>query len=172
MAETTLRSKIEQHFDTFAPAGTPAELTLRGCARLPGWRFTLGLYSVGNDCRVADIIETSGRDEVWGAVYELPVELVRRSDGKRSVLDRIEGHRTTRDPENYVPVMVMLDLDSAIAEAWTYVGLDEARDRCARDHHDARVTPTYADSILGGAESLAMPRAHVEQLRAMLAMYT
>lgn len=171
MAEQTLRSKIEQHRGEFAPTGTPTKLTLHGCARLRGWRFSLDLYSFGHGCRVADITETTDSDEVWGALYELPTELVQRRDGKRSVLDRIEGHNTTRDPENYAPVKVTVDFDGAAAEAWTYVGLEAARERCARDHHDARVTATYADSILGGAKTLAMPTANIEQLRATLARY-
>jgi hypothetical protein len=172
MAEATLQAKVEQYAPEFAPAGTPAELTLRGCARLQGWCFSLGLYSFGNGCRVADIMEATDIDEVWGALYELPSELVQRADGKRSVLDRIEGHRTTRDPENYVPRAVSVEFDGTSAMAWTYVGLDEARDRCSRDHHEARVTVAYADSILRGAIAVAIPTAHVERLRAILAAYT
>ena len=68
----------------------------------------LDLYSFGNQGLVSDIVEGAEGGEVWGVVYELDRELVFRSDGGRSVMDRIEGHRTERDPENYKPAFVRL----------------------------------------------------------------
>ena len=53
-----------------------------------------------------------------------------RSDGNRSVVDRLEGHRTTRDPENYEKACVTVELRGKLMKAWTYVGLQEAIDRC------------------------------------------
>jgi cation transport regulator ChaC len=172
MAETVLRSKIERHVAEFAPAGTPAHLRLLGLARLDGWRFTLGLFGAQGGHRVADIVESSDGGGVWGALYKLPVELVRRSDGERSVLDRIEGHRTSQDPENYVPLRVAVHLGDAQAEAWTYVGRHDARERCARDHGDAHVSEMYADSIISGARALAVPASYLEELQEILAEHS
>jgi hypothetical protein len=120
---------------------------------------------------VADIIEGHAGDEVWGALYELPVELVRRTDGARSVLDRIEGHRTSRDPENYVPLEIDVDVGAAWARAWTYVGRDDARERCLREHRDAGVTCAYADSILTGARAIAVPASYLVHIEATLAAH-
>jgi len=49
--------------------------------------------------------------EVWGLLYEVDRELVRRVDGERSVLDRIEGHRTESGLDYYRPVEVTVLLD-------------------------------------------------------------
>lgn len=88
MAENELRSKVTKHLAQFAPPGIAGDLTLRGAARLEGWRVDFGLFSAGRKPRVADIVHVGGHSEVWGRLYELPTELVRRSDGKRTVLDR------------------------------------------------------------------------------------
>jgi hypothetical protein len=165
MSERVLRSKIEMHFARFAPVGTPLNLELLGPARLGGWRFVFGLYSATSGCRVADIVEGDGGAEVWGALYELPVQLVRRSDGARSVLDRIEGHRTSSDPENYEPVRPTVEFRDRLVEAWTYVGLPEARQRCRRDHSDTSTSAAYGRAILDGAADLPVPSGYFTQLR-------
>jgi hypothetical protein len=172
MAEPVLRSKVERHVTRFAPPGTRPDLTLLGLALLGGWRFTLDLFSATGGHRVADIIPAGSSSEVWGALYELPNELVRRSDGKRSVLDRIEGHRTSRDPENYVPLLVTVDSSDQQVQAWTYVGRDDTRERCARDHRDARVSAPYVQSIVDGARAVAVPRRYLEGLQTILAAHS
>lgn len=144
----------------------PAQLTLLGRARLPGWRLAFDLFSVGGETLAADILPSEG-SEVWGALYELPLELVCRSDGARSVLDRIEGHRATSNPENYVPVRVTVEHGEDPLEAWTYVGCNEARERCAREHADARLTPEYVKSILDGACALRLPAVYCKQLKTL-----
>src|SRR5215211_2332301 len=63
-----------------------------------------------------------GRCSSMGALYEIATALVTRCDGERSVVDRLEGHRTTRDPENYAKICVTVDLYGESATAWTYVG--------------------------------------------------
>jgi hypothetical protein len=169
MAEAVLRSKIEKFVVQFAPVGTPVYVKLLGPARLFGWRFSLDLFSAGLAHRVADIIPAGDGSEVWGALYELPVELVKRSDGGRSVLDRIEGHRTSSDPENYEPMRLTVDVAGRPSDAWTYVGREDARARCLRDHSDARVSATYCKAIIDGASALVVPPAYLEELKATLA---
>lgn len=168
MDEAVLRSKIEKYLPDFAPAGTKPDLALLGRARLPGWRFMLDLFSTGGRHLAANVVESGDGSEVWGALYELSRELVQRTDGERSVLDRIEGHRTSRAPENYYPLRLAVEFDDSSAEAWTYVGRDDARERCAREHGGARVSTSYAESILRGARALAVPSHYVEQLQEIL----
>src|ERR671937_185854 len=147
MFEDRLAAKIRAH-QSYAPEGTELDVRLLGCARLKGWRFVLDLYSARQECLVGAIVEGEVSDEVWGALYELDRQLLCRSDGNRSVLDRIEGHRTERDPENYRPITVMVELDGDSREAHTYVGVEEARQRCRLDHPDAKPRPDYLRAIL------------------------
>ena len=102
-------------------------------------------------------------------LYALPTELVRRSDGARSVLDRIEGHRTDSDPENYVPARVAVELRAGSFEA-----LDIHRSRrytraMSLEHRDTTLSEDYARAILDGAASLRLPEAYVSELRAAIA---
>ncbi|MBA3382891.1 MAG: gamma-glutamylcyclotransferase [Actinobacteria bacterium] len=162
-----LREKIQEH-QRFVPAGVSLEVRLLGPARLPSWRFRFGLYSARQECLVGDIIEGQDTDEVWGALYELDRELVFRSDGKRSVLDRIEGHRTDRDPENYHPANVTVDFSGAARNAHTYVGREDARRRCALDHANAAPRSEYLSAILVGARSVGLPAEYVRTLEAIV----
>lgn len=163
MSEERLRAKIREH-QSYAPAGAELDVRLLGCARLTGWRFAFDLYSARQGCLVGDIVESDDGDEVWGALYELDRELVIRSDGGRSVLDRIEGHRTEADPENYRPITVTVELDGELKDAHTYVGGEDARRRCRLDHPEAKPRPDYLRAILDGAHSVGLPGRYVQAL--------
>jgi AIG2-like family len=163
MSEQRLRAKIREH-QSYAPAGAELGVRLLGCARLTGWRFVLDLYSARQDCLVADIVEGEDGDETWGALYELDRKLLVRMDGRRSVLDRIEGHRTERDPENYRPTTVTVELGGDSREAHTYVGGVDARRRCSADHPGAKTRPDYLRAILNGAEAVGLPATYVRAL--------
>lgn len=163
MSEKRLTAKIREH-QSYAPVGAELDLRLLGCARLKGWRFVLDLYSARQECLVGDIVEGEDGDEVWGALYALDRQLLVRSDGRRSVLDRIEGHRTEMDPENYRPITVTVELDGDSREAHTYVGAEDARQRCRLDHPDAKPRPDYLRAILDGAHSLGLPTRYIAAL--------
>lgn len=163
MSEKRLTDKIREH-QSYAPVGAELDIRLLGCARLKGWRFVLDLYSARQACLVGDIVEGEDVDEVWGALYELDRQLVVRSDGRRSVLDRIEGHRTETDPENYRPITVTVELDGNPREAHTYVGGDDARRRCRLDHPDAKPRPDYLQAILDGADAVGLPSRYMAAL--------
>lgn len=105
---------------------------------------------------------------MWGALYELDRELLARSDGGRSVLDRIEGHRTEIDPENYRPITVSVELNGALREAHTYVGDDDARRRCRLDHADAKPRTDYLAAVLDGARAVGLPPTYVRALATTL----
>ncbi len=107
-------------------------------------------------------------DHVWGTVYRLSRQLVIRSDGDRSVVDRIEGHRTAKNPENYEPVTVTVELDGDSVDAITYVGLEEARRRCHTDHGDAQLRPDYVESVLEGAKASSLPSEYIAFLERTL----
>jgi len=167
MDARVLSEKIRVYHGRYALSDTPVEAVFRGAARLPGWRFGFGLYSLGLNGRVADVVAAGPEDEVWGALYELPRELVLRADGRRSVMDRIEGHRTERDPENYEPARVFVEYGEGSVEAWTYVGGEIARRRCLKQHAAATVSDEYAATILAGAAGAGLPddyRAHLQKM--------
>jgi gamma-glutamylcyclotransferase (GGCT)/AIG2-like uncharacterized protein YtfP len=164
MSVARMRGKIEEHRQ-LAPTGSDLSVSLLGPARLPGFRFVFDLYSARQQCRVSDVIEGDESDEVWGVVYELDRELVQRSDGRRSVLDRIEGHRTTTDPENYRPIEVTVLVDETPVTALTYVGADDARRRCVTDHPEAQVAPAYLEPILSGAAEARLPGGYLNVIK-------
>ena len=172
MAEAVLRAKIEEYHDAYVPLGIKTDLRMLGAARLSGQRFELDLFSATWGHRVANVVESNDQDEVWGALYDLPLELVRRSDKTRSLLDRIEGHLTTKDPANYKPLQVVVEQGDERIGAWTYVGLDEARERCAQKHRDAGVSTEYAGAVLDGARSVGLPPTYIAQLEAVIAEHT
>ena len=169
MSSGRLQSKVNKYRHNFAPTGTREQIRCLGRGRLSGWRFTLDLYSVGQNCLVADIITGSAEDQVWGVVYRLDRELVDRIDGQRSVLARIEGHRPTSNPENYRPNIVRLELGGTVVSAITYVGIEDARRRCREEHHDARVDSQYAAAVLDGAANADLPSDYQAFLRRELA---
>jgi AIG2-like family len=158
-----LLGKIAEFAPRLGPAGVPVQLNLLGPAELRGWKFVADLYSARGRSRVADIVQDHG-GSVWGSLYELPLEFVRRGDATRSVLDRIEGHRTERDPENYEPLQVAVHLMNEVRVAWTYVGCDDARKRCARDHSSASVSDEYRLFVLAGAQAAGLPKGYVSEL--------
>jgi hypothetical protein len=163
MSEQRLTAKVRQH-QHYAPAGVDLDVRLLGCARLKGWRFILDLYSARQSCLVGDIVEADQSDEVWGALYEVDRQLLIRSDGGRSVLDRIEGHRTEVDPENYRPITVTVELLGEQRAAHTYVGADDARRRCRSDHPDAKPREDYVTAILDGVRAVALPPRYLRAL--------
>jgi len=167
MSEERLAAKIREH-QSYAPEGAELDVRLLGCARLKGWRFVLDLYSARQKCFVGDIVEGEDGDEVWGALYELDRQLLVRSNGSRSVLDRIEGHRTERDPENYRPITVTVQLDGDPREAHTYVGGEDARQRCRLDHADAKPRADYLRAILDGADAVGLPQGYMAVLATTL----
>jgi gamma-glutamylcyclotransferase (GGCT)/AIG2-like uncharacterized protein YtfP len=170
MSVERLRAKVGE-FRRYAPPEASLEVELLGAARLPGWQFVLDLYSAQQQCLVGDIIEGGDGDEVWGALYELDRELVFRSDGARSLLDRIEGHRTVSDPENYRPRRISVQLNEELREAWTYIGHEEARQRCNSRRGDARPRRDYINAILDGARSVALPSEYVRVLTRAIEMH-
>jgi Gamma-glutamyl cyclotransferase, AIG2-like len=173
--------RIEEEYGRHAPSGTPVVATLLGAARLDGWCLRANLWSATQErkkrrersigdiraCRVANIVREDGA-AVWGALYEIATALVTRCDGERSVVDRLEGHRTTRDPENYAKICVTVDLFGESATAWTYIGLREAIDRCEREHPGTVCDPGYVDTVIAGARSIDVPGEYMKVLDAAL----
>lgn len=143
-----------------APSRTPLVVTLLGTARLGGWRLRANLWSATRASRVANIVSEDGA-EVWGALYEIAAALVTRCDGERSVTDRLEGHRTMRDPENYAKICVTVDLEREPMTAWTYVGLHEAIVRCERKHPGTVCNTDYVQTVVAGARAIGVPRDYL-----------
>jgi hypothetical protein len=165
MCAERLRSQIDK-YASLAPPGTSLEIQPIACARLRGWRLAFDLFSRGNQCLVADIVEGGTGDETWGGVYELDRRLVVRGDGKRSVLDRIEGRLTDHGNDNYDLRVVDVELSGALVEAHTYVGIESARARCRDEHPGARLTREYSAALLDGARDFQIPGEHIAWLRA------
>jgi Gamma-glutamyl cyclotransferase, AIG2-like len=140
---------------------------MAGRVRANLWSATRG-RSVADWGRVANIVEASG-GVVWGALYEIAAELVTRRDGKRSVVDRLEGHRTTNDPENYAKLCVTVDLHGEPRTARTYVGLRDAIDRCEQEHGGSTCDPAYVETVLSGARAIGVSLEYLNALPGMLA---
>jgi hypothetical protein len=143
MARDRFSERIEEEYDRHAPPDTPVIVELLGPARLDGWQLRANLWSATRACRVANIVKEDA-GEVWGALYVISAALLTRCDGERSVVDRLEGHRTTRDPENYAKICVTVDLAGESKTAWTYIGLREATVRCEREHPGTACAAGYA----------------------------
>jgi hypothetical protein len=164
--------RIRESYD-HAPAQTPVVVTFLGPARLDSWRLEGNLWSatrarrVGGDARVANIVRATG-GEVWGALYEIAAELVTRSDGERSVVDRLEGHLTTRDPENYEKICLTVEFRGDLTKAWTYVGLQDAIERCEREYPGTGCDAAYVETVIGGAKSSGLPEEYIDSLRRTL----
>jgi 2-polyprenyl-6-methoxyphenol hydroxylase-like FAD-dependent oxidoreductase len=107
------KRRIEDEYDRYAPPGTPVHVTVLGPAALGGWHLHANLWSATRECRVLNITEEDGA-VVRGVLYEISAALVTRCDGRRSVVDRLEGHRTTVHPENYAKVCITVDLDGEL----------------------------------------------------------
>lgn len=167
MARDRFIRRLEDEYGRHAPPGTPVVVNLLGPARLGGWRVSANLWSATRGCRVLNIEKTDG-GAVWGALYEITAALVTRCDGERSVVDRLEGHRTTRDPENYAKVCVTVDLGGQPITAWTYIGLREAIERCEREHPGTRCDADYLQDVASGAVSSGIDEGYVEELRERL----
>lgn len=65
-----------------------------------------------------------------------------------------------------------MELGTESLEAWTYIGRDDARERCRRKHWDARPSEEYVRAILDGAAALGLPEAYLAELRAVIAATT
>ena len=171
MAEEVLRAKVERHLVQFAPTGTEPALRLLGAARLQGWQITAGLFSATGGHRVVDIVPADDAREVWARSSCFQWSLSAAAMVTDPVLDRVKGHRMSRDPETHVPERVTVDFSGDAVEAWTYVGCVDARERCAREHQDARLSPHYVDAIMTGARKLAIPDQYLSELRELLAAH-
>jgi hypothetical protein len=169
MSAEGLQAKVRKHADSYAPVGCSLDMHPCGAGRLPGWRFTFDLYSRDQKGLVADIVPGADTDEVWGVLYELDRQLVERSDGERSVFDRIEGYRTQSGLDNYRPVAVLVELDGSRREAVTYAGTDDGRRRCADEHADARLLEAYAGQVLAGARSLGLTTSYLRTVERAIA---
>lgn len=161
------KRRIEDEYDRYAPPGTPVHVTVLGPAALGGWHLQANLWSATRECRVLNITEEDGA-VVRGVLYEISAALVTRCDGRRSVVDRLEGHRTTVHPENYAKVCITVDLDGEPRTAWTYLGLREAIARCEREHPGTGCSGEYAQAVLDGAESIGLPDDYRALLRSVL----
>lgn len=168
MSQERLEAKIAQHAPRYAPPGTPLSIRLVGPGRLRGWTFVVDLHSARGNCRVGNVVEGGEDEEVWGALYELDRELVVRSDGNRSVLDRIEGHRTERDPPNYEPATVTVQVADLAYVGQTYIGRPDARERCMAEHPHAVPSEEYGRAVLEGARVLGLPQRYRASLGSLL----
>jgi hypothetical protein len=67
------------------------------CTEAP-FELDFDVWSIGNACATADILEGRGRS-IWGVLYEVPDSLIQRetAHGRRS-LDAIEGRHYGRRP--------------------------------------------------------------------------
>lgn len=164
MSSDVLRRKIHDDAPKHAPSDANLEIHRLGRGVLTGRRFTVDLYSSGQDSLVADALQDPA-GKVWGVAYRLNEELVVREDGRRSVLDRTEGYRTESGNDNYEPIEIRVQMSDANLEAFTYVGIDDARERRRLEHPHAVVKDSYAQTVINGAHEANLPDDYFAFLR-------
>ena len=163
MKQRRLEEKINSQVNRYAPSDVLATIEMVGRAAVRGWQFRLGGHNSAGKV-VCDMVEAPYESTVWGALYQLDRQLVLRSDGNRSVLDRIEGHRRDNaSPDTYRPTCVEVEWDGSGAHAWTYVCSPTAR-RCPPEcPHTA--TEGYINAVLVGAVEIGLPEDYQDCLR-------
>lgn len=161
--------RVQKNANKFGAAGKVSTISQPVMARLGGWRLELRGHNSHNQL-VCDIVEAPDGSEVWGALYEVDQELVVRSDGCRSVLDFLEGHKRPDDPDTYHRIRVQVVRDGAPCQAWTYVCTAHARRPCLGCAHRAELE--YAAAVQDGAAELDLPGPYQELLKEVCARAT
>ena len=121
---------------------------LVGIARLPGWRMHFN-FLCGGGASYCDILHTGENDEVWGAVFAIPVDRIK-------YLDRCEGC-----PDIYHREFVEVEINGQMMKVLAYVGTN--------GHNWIRPNTLpydwYARHVVVGAEQVGLPQYYQEFLR-------
>jgi len=135
-----------------------------GSVVLEGWEVRFDLYSRTNGCGVADIVPAQD-ETVYGALFEVPRELLIAPAGARSRMDEIEGARADATG-NYARYSVYVLKGDRHFQAYTYVGTEDGRERFSRMAPEARrVSKEYFDHLSVGAKEFGLPDTYVAYLR-------
>jgi gamma-glutamylcyclotransferase (GGCT)/AIG2-like uncharacterized protein YtfP len=122
------------------------------------YEIEFDIWSKGNNCAASDIIAGRGR-KIWGVIYEIPDQLIRRDTAKpRKSLDAIEGEGT-----NYQRVQIKLNQPDGRPineQVITYIG---------NDHKTGiQTTWDYVQHILMGLEEHQMPDEYKNYVKARI----
>lgn len=67
---------------------------------------------------------------------------------------------------------VTFELDTQSFEAWSYIGREDARERCRLEHADAPPSEEYVRAILEGVVALGLPESYLGEVRAAISAAT
>jgi Gamma-glutamyl cyclotransferase, AIG2-like len=134
-------------------------------ARLEGWGVRFDLYSTGNECGVANIVEVTG-EYVLGIVYQVPARLIYARTGRRSKMDEIEGVQLDGKGNYKRQRIDGITVDGEKVSAVTYVGTSHGKRRfLLRSQQERAVSSAYFSHLLKGAEKFAFSEKYISYLR-------
>jgi hypothetical protein len=121
------------------------------------FELTFDVQSKGRQCAAADIVRTPG-SKVWGVLYEVPQDLIRRETAEalgRKSLDAIEA-----EGKNYKRVPITLRRsDGQIVEAVTYIVRNPA--------HGLKTSIDYVRLIVHGLQDRGVPIVYIDRVKAI-----
>lgn len=123
-------------------------------AALPNHKLSFGVWSSNRKCAAATLMPANG-NWVWGALYNIPEQLVYRDRAKvifRKSLDQIEGEGTNYRREK---INVRLS-DGSWQEAITYVAMSPKS--------DIRTSVEYVSFILKGLRERGAPDQYISEV--------
>jgi hypothetical protein len=123
------------------------------CMEAP-FELDFDVWSTGNACATADILEGRGRP-IWGVLYEVPDYLIQRGTaGERKSLDAIEGRHYGRRP-----IRVQRPDGTRVAgEIITYTVVNPEPGR--------RTSIEYASHIIAGLREHGAPDEYLAYVKA------
>lgn len=123
------------------------------CTETP-FELDFDVWSTGNACAAADILEGRGRP-IWGVLYEVPDHLIQRETaGERRSLDAIEGWHYGRRP-----IRVQRPDGTRVAgEVITYTVVNPGRGR--------RTSIEYVSHIIAGLREHCAPDEYLAYVKA------
>lgn len=123
------------------------------CTEAP-FELDFDVWSTGNACAAADILEGRGRP-IWGVLYEVPDYLIQRETaGERKSLDAIEGRHYGRRPIR----VQRLDGTRVAGEVTTYTVVNPEPGR--------RTLIEYASHIIAGLREHDAPDEYLAYVKA------
>jgi len=154
---------VFQYGSNMSSSRINSPIRLHGDARFVCLAFTADLYdfeftvfSKSNDCAAANIHPNPTGRQIWGVVYEIPDNLIKRETaGNRKSLDAIEGEGSTYE-RVYILLRKQADVDFPMPVI-TYVALKRI--------NDIRTSAEYAGHIIRGAMEHNLPSDYISYIK-------
>ena len=126
--------------------------------------FDVFSRSADRNCATSNIVPTAERKKVWGVLYEVPDELIRRQSAPQGSvsLDAIEGENKNHRRQ----VIRVRKPNGEEVSALTYVTL-RPRKRVQR-----KTSLKYAQLIIQGLQERRVPQPYIDQVKTIIATHS